>query len=153
DAAAAMSALRQQLSSPHLDVRVHAATALCSIVYSREVRVEGVNMTSLLGVMADGLNGGNAAIQLQAATAVRKLLAIEGVLPIQEAIDAGVIQPLVGLLSDSSMPKLQCEATWALTNIAGGTSEQTQAVVDAGGIPPLIQLLSSPDDDVRDQAV
>ncbi|CEM29160.1 unnamed protein product [Vitrella brassicaformis CCMP3155] len=150
DAAAAMSALRQQLSSPHLDVRVHAASALCRIATSRQ-RV-GVNMACLLGVISDGLKSGDAAIQLEAAAAVRKLVAIEGVPPIQEAIDAGVVQPLVGLLSDSSMPKVQFEAAWALTNIAGGTSEQTQAVVEAGGIPPLIQLLSS-DGDARDQAM
>ncbi|CEM38238.1 unnamed protein product [Vitrella brassicaformis CCMP3155] len=150
----AISGLLQQLSWPDLAVRVYVASALCSIATSRRQRVVvGVSMTSLLGVMARGLNGGDAAIQLEAATAVRELFAIEGVPPIQEAVDAGVIQPLVGLLSDSGRPTLQGDAACALANIATGTSEQTQAIVDAGGIPPLIQLLSSPDGDVRHQAV
>ncbi|CEM02212.1 unnamed protein product [Vitrella brassicaformis CCMP3155] len=151
--AAVVPALQQLLSSPHLDVRVYVTSALCSIATSRRQRVVvGVSMTSLLGVMADGLKRGDAAIQLEAATAVRKLHVIEG-RPIQEAVDAAVIEPLVGLLSDSSRPTLQREAAWALTNIASGTSEQTQAIIDAGGIPPLIQLLSSPDYGARRQAV
>ncbi len=46
---------------------------------------------------------------------------------------------------------MQLEAAWALTNIAGGSSEETQAVAQAGAAAQFIRLLTSPADRVREQ--
>jgi len=45
------------------------------------------------------------------------------------------------------------EAAWSLSNLASGTSQQTEAVVDNGAIPELTKLLGSSNKEVYSQAV
>jgi len=90
--------------------------------------------------------------QYNATVQIRKLLSIANEPPIDQVVASGVVPRLVAFL-DSENRNLQFEAAWALTNIASGTSEQTQLLVRFGAVDPFIRLLSNQDEDLREQAV
>ncbi|CAB4061038.1 KPNA2_7 [Lepeophtheirus salmonis] len=93
-------------------------------------------------------------LQFKCVQSTRKILSKEKNPPINSFISTKNILPkLVECLSRSENPKLQFEAAWALTNIASGTSVHTKAVLDAGAVPHFINLISSPDEQVCEQAV
>ena len=83
---------------------------------------------------------------LPCVTWFRKLLSIKRSPPIDEVIQSGVVPRLVELLS---VPDLQLEAAWCLTNIASGTAKHTAAVIENGVVPTFVELLQSPSEDVR----
>eukprot|EP01018_Ginkgo_biloba_P008271 Gb_19762 [translate_table: standard] len=106
-----------------------------------------------LPALVGGVMSEDPSAQLEATTQFRKLLSIERNPPIEIIIKAGVVPRFVEFLQRSDMPQLQFEAAWALTNVASGTSEHTRVVIDHGAVPMFVQLLSTPNDDVREQAV
>jgi len=103
--------------------------------------------------MIQGVLGDDPSQQIERTTEFRRLLSIEKNPPIQQVIDSGVVPRFVDFLRRDDNPALQFEAAWALTNIASGTSEHTKVVIEVGAVPIFVHLLSSPNDDVREQAV
>jgi hypothetical protein len=62
--------------------------------------------------------------------------------------------PRLKELITHSNREIQKEAAWTLSNIAAGTVEQIQAVIDSGAIPPLVNLVRDErtDQEVRSEA-
>jgi hypothetical protein len=116
---------------------------------SSDIRERLKNLPQLV----EALNSNDSTRQLEAATEFRKLLSIERNPPIQQVIDANIVPRLVALLGCAQNETLQFEAAWTLTNIASGTTEHTQHIINHGAIQAFIQLLLSPNAEVKEQAV
>uniref|UniRef100_A0A665U9N7 Importin subunit alpha n=1 Tax=Echeneis naucrates TaxID=173247 RepID=A0A665U9N7_ECHNA len=108
--------------------------------------------TSLEAIVQNATSD-NQGVQLSAVQAARKLLSSDRNPPIDDLIKSGILPILVHCLDRDDNPSLQFEAAWALTNIASGTSEQTQAVVQSSAVPLFLRLLHSPHQNVCEQAV
>lgn len=97
----------------------------------------------------------------------RSLLSVEGSPPVQAVIDSGCLPRFVEILDKNflinlsvnqnnnteSIEKIRIESAWVLTNIAAGTSEQTSAVLKAGALDHLIQMLYEQNELIIDQSV
>eukprot|EP00586_Coscinodiscus_wailesii_P011370 CAMPEP_0172504466 /NCGR_PEP_ID=MMETSP1066-20121228/178970_1 /TAXON_ID=671091 /ORGANISM="Coscinodiscus wailesii, Strain CCMP2513" /LENGTH=878 /DNA_ID=CAMNT_0013280661 /DNA_START=527 /DNA_END=3163 /DNA_ORIENTATION=- len=68
-------------------------------------------------------------------------------------LECGAVPRLKELITHGNR-EIQKEACWTLSNIAAGTVDQIQAVIDSGAIPPLVKLASEPntDQEVRSEA-
>lgn len=91
--------------------------------------------TASLETIVEKAKSADPATQLAAVQAARKLLSSDRNPPIDALINSGILPVLVNCLEANDNPSLQFEAAWALTNIASGTSQQTQAVVEADAVP------------------
>eukprot|EP00742_Colponemidia_sp_Colp-10_P017583 GILJ01020227.1.p1 GENE.GILJ01020227.1~~GILJ01020227.1.p1 ORF type:complete len:287 (-),score=28.03 GILJ01020227.1:5-865(-) len=71
----------------------------------------------------------------------------------QVAINAGCLPPMKSLLEPWMPREVRKEAAWALSNIAAGTKDQIQAIVDAGLLPVLVSTVGAPEHEVQREAV
>uniref|UniRef100_A0A0D6R6I4 Importin subunit alpha n=1 Tax=Araucaria cunninghamii TaxID=56994 RepID=A0A0D6R6I4_ARACU len=124
-----------------------------SLLFPQQVPSDLDKKLESLPAMVSAVYSDDPSLQLEATTQFRKLLSIERCPPIEEVVKTGVVPRFVEFLQRHDYPQLQFEAAWSLTNIASGTSEHTRVVIDQGAVPHFVQLLSSPSDDVREQAV
>jgi len=85
----------------------------------------------------------------------RKMLSSRKSAPIDDFIKAGILPLLVDFLTPKFDDKTdyQYECAWILTNIASGSSDNTNAIVNVGVVPLLVNLLKSSDVRVMEQAV
>jgi importin subunit alpha-6/7 len=68
-------------------------------------------------------------------------------------LECGAVPRLKELITHSNR-EIQKEACWTLSNIAAGTVDQIQAVIDSGAIPPLVRIVGDKktDQEVRSEA-
>ena len=91
--------------------------------------------------------------QLEAAETIRRFLSLQNDPPISKISSrSDCVKQLVTFLDSDHVP-LQFEASWALTNIASGTREDTQAVVGANAIQAFVRLLRTGDVAVAEQSI
>lgn len=103
--------------------------------------------------LLEATRSGDEQLHLFAAQGIRKLLSHELHPPIQEVIDAGVVPIMINWIQRKEFPQLQFEAAWVLTNIASGTHQQCQVIIEKGAVPLIIRLLESPVEQLKEQAV
>ncbi|KAF9925304.1 Importin alpha subunit (Karyopherin alpha subunit) (Serine-rich RNA polymerase I suppressor protein) [Linnemannia zychae] len=88
------------------------------------------------------LASGNYEQQLLAMVRIRKYLSLQDVLPrIDHVLALDCIHFFITFLNMSDCPDLQYETAWVVTNIAAGTTAQTEKLVEAGILAPLIHNL------------
>ncbi|KAG0353861.1 Importin alpha subunit (Karyopherin alpha subunit) (Serine-rich RNA polymerase I suppressor protein) [Gamsiella multidivaricata] len=80
--------------------------------------------------------------QLLGMVRIRKYLSLQDVLPrIDNVLALDCVNFFIAFLNMSDCPDLQYETAWVVTNIAAGTTAQTERLVEAGILAPLIHNL------------
>lgn len=91
-------------------------------------------------------------LKLLSCVGFRRILSIDKQPPIQAVIDANLVPTFIHLLHHE-IPKFQFEAAWCLTNIASGTSDHVNCLIDKDVLTHFIQMLSSNHIEVVEQVI
>ncbi|XP_068233786.1 uncharacterized protein [Palaemon carinicauda] len=105
-----------------------------------------------IATIVHGMGSNSQEKKLEYTIQARTLLSRDKDPPISSFLKADVLTPLMPLLQTENNDKLLYEATWALTNIAAGSSKETEAVVNAGAVPILVKVLKHESADIKEQA-
>ena len=99
-----------------------------------------------------GLQSADITVQEESLRGFRRLLSLEKESPVRQCIDSGAVPLIVEFLLRNDSTDLQFEAAWVLTNIAS-SSDETAIIAECGAIPHLVNLLLSPNADIREQVM
>ncbi|KAJ6237576.1 importin subunit alpha-8 [Anaeramoeba flamelloides] len=89
----------------------------------------------------------------QGTRAIRLLLSEETDPPIDLILESGAPQYIAEFLLMDDYHNLQFESTWAISNLCSDSTSQTKQIVDLGVIPKFVDLISSPDIRISEQAM
>lgn len=84
---------------------------------------------------------------------IRRILCEHKEIPIQVIIDQNAVPRIIEFTQQENQKHLQLEATWALANLASGTSEQTRCLIQKNVINVFTTIAQSPYSQIVEQAV
>ncbi|EFA77535.1 putative importin subunit alpha C [Heterostelium album PN500] len=88
----------------------------------------------------------------EACSTLRKMVSLEHAPPLDEVVSFGFVPRLLDLLL-STVPSIQCESCWVITNILSGASKYVTFIIQSGGLVRLCSLVSSNDESLREQVI
>ena len=100
------------------------------------------SLPTLIAELVSRLNTGNAEVKEQAASALQAIATMDHGEHADILFKGNAVKPLVNLLANGTTNS-QSYASSALANIVRNKPEAQKALVDAGGIAPLVGLLKT----------
>lgn len=136
----ALIPLTKLAKSKDIRVQRNATGALLNMTHSGENRQELVN-AGAVPVLVSLLSNEDVDVQYYCTTALSNIAVDEVNRKKLATTEPKLVGQLVNLM-DSPSPRVQCQATLALRNLASDSGYQIE-IVRAGGLPHLVQLLTS----------
>ncbi|KZT06223.1 vacuolar protein 8 [Laetiporus sulphureus 93-53] len=133
-----VTSLVQLMDSPSLKVQCQAALALRNLASDEKYQLEIVKADGLQHLLRL-LQSTYLPLILSSAACVRNV----SIHPQNESpiIESGFLQPLINLLSFKDNEEVQCHAISTLRNLAASSEKNKQAIVKAGAVQSIKELL------------